>query len=278
VRRFAAIALIASLPLVTTCGAPVEPTTSAAVSGCTIVIPGTFSTETSEVWWRLDGGFVEHLDEEVGTVWRIVDPRENRVIHLTPFAWASFRPRGRDLPEAGLALARNLEALASNRPPSVDIIAHSHGGNVLVHALTKVAEDRRDDPNLPPLPVRTVVFLSTPHIVLDGQLRNWPSDLDHPLYAMCDQIINLYSEEDMISGAIASAVTRGEANRLLEPFDIPRATDIEVRTDVGPAQSHRVLHSNAMAHLLGKALRGELPWDSASFPRITDGDDHGESP
>lgn len=248
------------------------------LNGCTLVIHGSFSTETVEDWWRRSGGFLQHLDREVGNVWRIVDDGGERVITLYPFSWPSLRPTGEMLTKLGSQVADNLRDIARNDPPPIDIIAHSHGGNVIVHALAEVAAELQRNPEIPVVHVRHLIFLGTPHIVRHERLRHWPDDPEHPFYSIYDRVINLYTEEDIVAGPIAAALTRGKSERELEPLDVPRATDILIRTDVGVHRAHRALHSNAMARRLGRALRGEIPWTPDSFPAITDKTDDGERP
>jgi len=245
--------------------------------GLTMIFHGSFSSESlDDKWWHPTGGFSTHLNDEVGNVWTIRD--RGRVIHLYPTSWPSMRPTSANLARAGALLAHTFRAIAEDNPPPVDIIAHSHGGNVVLYALAEIAEEQANDPSLSPLHVRNLVFLATPHIVRSEQLRHWPNDIEHPLFDMYDQVVNIYTEEDFISGTIAGLFTRGEAEFRLDRFEIPRAIDIQIQTDVGGSDAHHVLHSNVMATLLGQALDGEIPWEEASFPELTDEDDKGNTP
>jgi hypothetical protein len=240
--------------------------------GCTLIIHGTFANGTAHSWWQRGDGFCEHLDDEVGNVWRIVDGEGERVITLYPLSWPSGSPTDAALTAGGALIARHLGELALNSPPPLDIVAHSHGGNVIVRALTTALEENPD------LRIRNLVLIGVPHVTVDGALHHWPSDPAHPLYERCERIINIYAPEDTYATSIAGAISPGPIVQTLEPLGIPNATDIAVETAVGCFNAHIVLHSNTMARSIGQALRGELAWAPDSFPSIIDPGDQGMAP
>ncbi|MBN1478108.1 hypothetical protein JXA47_15230 [Candidatus Sumerlaeota bacterium] len=240
--------------------------------GCTLIIHGTFANGTANSWWQRGDGFCEHLDDEVGNVWRIVDGEGERVITLYPLSWPSGSPTDAALIAGGALIARHLGELALNDPPPLDIVAHSHGGNVIIRALTTALEENPD------LRVRNLVLIGVPHVTVDDALHHWPSDPMHPLYERCERIINIYAPEDTYATSIAGAISPGPIVQTLEPLGVPNATDIAVETAVGCFNAHIVLHSNAMARSIGQALRGELAWAPESFPSIADPNDQGMMP
>jgi hypothetical protein len=239
--------------------------------GCTIIIHGTLIRGIGgRGWWRAGGGFNETLNGRVGSVWRLVADGGARTFEFEPFAWESGTPSAGNIQEGGAAIAESLEKILTHAPPPIDIIAHSHGANVVVLALAEVLAEHPD------LRVRNLIFLAAPHIHSDNRLTHWPQSPDHPLYDCYDQIINIYAPEDRVATTIAATFAWGDATRDLRGFDIPRATDISVETSVGFINAHSVLHSNDMADQIGAALCGEIPWESSSFPPITDSRDVGE--
>ncbi len=155
--------------------------------GCTILVHGSFNSPTGSTWWQRDSGFVLHLDQWVGNVWRIVDDSGARVITLYPFSWPASRPTEGSLNAAGGLIASNLQDLLRNTPPPIDIIAHSHGGNVVIKALAQIAWSD------PPPQVRNLILIATPHILDDGQLHHWPQDDTHPFYSCYERVINIQS-------------------------------------------------------------------------------------
>ncbi|MBN1478109.1 hypothetical protein JXA47_15235 [Candidatus Sumerlaeota bacterium] len=239
--------------------------------GCTIIIHGTLLPGIGgRGWWQPGGGFEESLNDWVGNVWRIVADGGTRTHEFEPFAWEAGRPTSDSIRAGGTAIAESLEKVLIHAPPPIDIIAHSHGANVVVIALADVLAEH------PELRVRRLIFLAAPHIHSDGRLIHWPQSPDHPLYGCYDQIINIYAPEDRVATTIAASFAWGDATRDLRDFDIPRTTDISVETSVGFINAHSVLHSNDMANRIGSALCGEIPWETSSFPPITDARDVGE--
>lgn len=238
--------------------------------GCTLIIHGTFADGVSHSWWQRGDGFCEHLDDEVGNVWRIVE--SDSVFNLYPLSWPSSSPTDQALIDGGALIARHLRSLALNSPPPIDIVAHSNGGNVAVRALTALAEGGTD------LHVGTLILIGTPHVTVNNQLHHWPSDPNHPLYSMCDQIVNIYAPEDTYATTVASVMAPGPIVTALEPFGLPHVVDIPVETQVGCFNAHMVLHSNAMARLIGQGLRGEITWSPDAFPLMDDPNDQGMVP
>lgn len=111
----------------------------------TLVVHGTFAAK--EAWWRLgENGartFADRLEERLaargmaGSVWR---PALAAGMTCDEFAW-SGRNRDGERRRAGRALARALDELARRAgataaaPLTVHLVAHSHGGNVVLEAL-----------------------------------------------------------------------------------------------------------------------------------------------
>ncbi len=101
-----------------------------------IFVHGTFDGEPSEAapkWWQEGSRFRTRLTE-------LVEGAEGPPI-VEPFFW-SGRNSEKDRREAGLALYRRLSEL-NERGERVTIIAHSHGGSVVEHALSKAV--KKDD-------------------------------------------------------------------------------------------------------------------------------------
>jgi hypothetical protein len=137
----------------------------------TLVIHGTFAREES--WWRLapnQAGFASKLEAALvrrglaGTVWQ---PALDAGLTYADFSW-SHQNKHRDRRRGGKSLAAALARLAAARgatpaqPIEVNLVAHSHGGNVVLEALR----------HLPPaVRVRRVVLLGTPLIAARPGMR-----------------------------------------------------------------------------------------------------------
>jgi pimeloyl-ACP methyl ester carboxylesterase len=144
-------------------------TTGAATGGngreVTLMIHGTFAGE--ENWWRPGGGrhrtAADHLEDELarrgrpGTVWA---PVHDAGMTSEQFRWSGANSHTARV-EAAESLRRNLDELArrhrcsAERPLAVNLVAHSHGGNVALEAIKRLPEAVR---------VRRLVMLGTPMV------------------------------------------------------------------------------------------------------------------
>lgn len=127
----------------------------------TLVVHGTYAADAA--WWRLgadgEATFADRLETELarrglaGTVWR---PWLEEGFEA--FVW-SGRNRHRDRVAGARKLSASLDRFAQNveatpdEPVTVNLVAHSHGGNVVLEALTRLRPNVR---------VGRVVLLGTP--------------------------------------------------------------------------------------------------------------------
>ncbi|MEK7748324.1 MAG: hypothetical protein AAB300_04545 [Nitrospirota bacterium] len=138
----------------------------------TIIVHGTFAAE--ETWWRLsktsETTFADRLEEALsargfaGTVWR---PVLDVGMSYEAFSW-SGKNRDNDRRAGACKLRKSLAELAKklgaspSQPLTVNLIAHSHGGNVVLEALRDIAGSIR---------VGRVVLLGTPLVSVRPRLR-----------------------------------------------------------------------------------------------------------
>ncbi|MFQ5881511.1 MAG: esterase/lipase family protein [Candidatus Methylomirabilales bacterium] len=182
------------------------------------------------------------------------NPRKaNMITHQGHYEWT-----GTDMDATRLAggkfLAYYLNAIrrVASREP-IDVIAHSHGGNVV-----KVATMARHLD--PAVHLRNVVFLACPHWVT--HLHDGP----HYPYRLNPQrvtrVLNLYSEEDTIQYRLAAAVPGGWSHRLVANLPSPGRIDADPRirgryenyhvaTKVGAKTAHSVMHGPIVGRLIG---------------------------
>jgi hypothetical protein len=151
---------------------PDAPRASGAPRILTIIVHGTFATALR--WWRPGDAqapsFADRLEDALarrglpGTVWR---PALAAGWSPDAFAW-SGRNRHEDRVLGGRTLAIQLNALAEtldatdDAPLVVNVVAHSHGGNVVLEALPRLAPIVR--------PGR-LVLLGTPLLTFRPTLR-----------------------------------------------------------------------------------------------------------
>lgn len=121
-----------------------------------LVIHGTFANklEAAPNWWQRDGDFCKNLDDSLlkrgspARCWAHVNGEEN------VFAWTGDNLE-RERRIGGEGLAKQIEDLEARRDiDRYHIIAHSHGGNVVLHALRALPND--------PKKLGAVIFLGTP--------------------------------------------------------------------------------------------------------------------
>jgi len=128
----------------------------------TIVVHGTFAAH--ETWWRLGSGnqtFADRLEQALNeegmseTVWH---PILRAGLSYDDFSWSGENTHHARL-AAGRKLAQSLDDLAqrlkasTGAPLFVNLVAHSHGGNVALEAIRHVGDAVR---------VRRLVCLGTP--------------------------------------------------------------------------------------------------------------------
>ncbi len=147
-------------------------------STVTIIVHGTFAQD--ERWWKLaeDGStsFADHLEVALaqrgvsGTVWR---PVLAAGMGYAAYRW-SGENRDRDRRAGAKSLRGSLAELARrlgasrDRPIVVNLVAHSHGGNVVLEVLRR----------LPPgVRIGNVVLLGTPLISVRPRFRLWRAAL-----------------------------------------------------------------------------------------------------
>jgi hypothetical protein len=138
----------------------------------TIVIHGTFARE--ERWWRLGGGgqktFADNLGDALagtpleGTVWT---PALGDGVDYEDFDWTGAN-KHRDRVAGGKKLAQTLGKVAARQnatpdnPLTVNLVAHSHGGNVVLEALKRLGKN---------IKAGKVVFLGTPMLSFKPSFR-----------------------------------------------------------------------------------------------------------
>lgn len=194
----------------------------------TLVIHGTF--DSGGTWWReeTEGSFLEALAEGMRTagfqpdIWQVGGQPVDSYPELMPegtaniwtgrtpppfdqvdgrFRWSgqNFHDIGRR--EAGPQLARYLEAIAALAPDEeIDLIGHSHGGNVIKLAVSLAG---------PQVRIGRLVFLATPHFeAADG--GSYPYRLAVDRLAGHDDglaaVLNVYSKEDSVQVGIADGL------------------------------------------------------------------------
>lgn len=140
----------------------------------TLIIHGTSASEES--WWRLGEGnqktFADSLEAALkkrglpGTVWA---PAQEEGFSYEHFSW-SGENRHRARHEGGEKLAKSINELANKvkankeQPLTVNFVAHSHGGNVVLEAIRHLNKT---------VSVGRCVMLGTPLISFIPSFRLW---------------------------------------------------------------------------------------------------------
>ncbi|BFU96129.1 MAG: hypothetical protein NTNFB02_28510 [Nitrospira sp.] len=136
----------------------------------TIVVHGTFATQ--EKWWRLGTGetFADRLEQGLAqqgmpnTVWH---PILRAGLSYDHFAWSGENTHHARM-VAGRKLAQSLDDLAQrlsaspDSPLSVNVVAHSHGGNVALEAIRHLGKA---------VHIRRFVCMGTPLLSFRPALR-----------------------------------------------------------------------------------------------------------
>lgn len=138
----------------------------------TLVIHGTFASHAT--WWRLGGDgattFADRLEAELsrhglaGTVWK---PALAEGFDYASFSWSGLN-RHRDRLHGARRLSDSLNTLAqrsqatAEAPLTVNLVAHSHGGNVVLEALRHLTPNVR---------IGRVVLLGTPLVTVKPAFR-----------------------------------------------------------------------------------------------------------
>lgn len=264
----------------------------------TYVLHGTWAS--SSQWWRRSGGFSRALDAVHPGVWRC------QQVNVAEQPWSGDNTHtARD--EGADRLARHIQNLAQRRfngevaYQHINIVAHSHGGNVVLGALKRLARTS--------VRVRHVVLLATPQVRL--QYSDWgppsagtPPSQDAALdagvaqpsnagavpnyweewfyfvrdvfQAVTGSIYNIYSPEDGVQtdgAAFLDGIQPGQipdyehfrqvlCERRYFGHDRNRVVNIRQNTNVGPQDAHSVLHSSRMGRAVGYLLGGTR-WNQA---------------
>jgi hypothetical protein len=216
----------------------------------TLVIHGTFAKEES--WWRLgtDGPptFADRLEEALerrgckGTVWR---PALDRGIAYEAFDWEGGN-RDRDRVEGARKLRASLTTLAEkvgaseDAPLTVNLVAHSHGGNVVLDALRKPLDNVR---------IGRVVLLGTPLVTSRPAMR----------------MFRLVASVTML-GLVSTFVLFGlfVLLRLLFPGLVPNGQDVSGQTWLLIAIPFMVVFYGWLFAML--AYTGDVAWRVLCWP------------
>lgn len=241
----------------------------------TIIVHGTFAS--NEQWYR-SGTFVDALNNILGDVWKITSAQGDARNHDN-FVW-SGRNNDVDRKLAGAILAHDLLRLIYEYPSEkINLIGHSHGGNVIIEALSYLAKYRGC-----PHKVDNVVLLGTPQIYLRNEnqiiLRHAQENIGN---VVRNTIYNIYSEEDRIQTSAASLRTGIDEDDLareglptdeiliVRRLNQSNAQNISIATDVGWYDAHGIMHSKKMGEYVAKLITGQAP-DVISFSSDEDND------
>lgn len=196
----------------------------------TVIVHGTLARD--ETWWRLSGkdGFLEAMAHgmEVGgrkphDIWTISGRPVSQLNNLRPeeqwrwfgkrklplfqqidghFCWSGANVH-RERLDSGKALALYLETLATiSAGETIDIVAHSHGANLVKVATNHVGGHVR---------IGRLVFLAAPHCdkaQISWREMNYPYRLHHSWARATtggiQPVLNAYSAADPVQTTIAS--------------------------------------------------------------------------
>jgi RHS repeat-associated protein len=254
-----------------------------------IIIHGTFASKTS--WWTRNGGFATNLDAVLGDVWKI---RTDGYKPFDLFSWSGENSHSARI-TSGHDLACYIIKIRSKYPKEpINIIAHSHGGNVVWEALRVLYKNKQKRKYR----VTNVAFIATPQIKItygSWYTHRWYEYLYASMEGMWmiqNKAYNFYSIEDSVQTFGADLIDgideKDIPNSSLEWGDSISAdrtvnyirNNFSIGTDVGPKDAHSVLHSANMGRYIGYILSCSNHAEAAkkatmTFP-ITNDDDTGE--
>jgi len=142
-----------------------------------LLVHGTFanSLQPERVhWWQPGSDYARELD----TLLLLADSKARCWSHLAatdaPFAWSGANTESARK-AAGRALAADIAALeADPRISRYHLVAHSHGGNVVVNAMREFAD--------PPAKLGAVVYMGTPYLSFHHATPLDPRWISVPMY------------------------------------------------------------------------------------------------
>ena len=255
----------------------------------TVVIHGTLARPES--WWRLSGGgdFLAAVAEGMTAggrsphdIWTIGGRLASQFPELRPavtrgffgtklppfdqtdghFCWSGANVH-RERLDGGKALALYLDALAKISPEeTIDIVAHSHGANLVKVASNHVGRQTR---------LGRLVFLAAPHCgiaQIGWMTKDYPYRL-HPSWAAsggAKRVLNLYSAGDPVQTRVAGNAPDSWGAPpglpgLSQVFDAYRVDsdpqaehaydNVEIPTLSRSLAEHGALHNVAIGRLVG---------------------------
>ncbi len=166
-------------------------------------------------WWQTEGDFVKSLEKAgLKNIWLDTSTKDQ-------FIWNGDNDPD-ERKKAGKELKKAIDAYKKKYPDrNINIIAHSHGGNVVHEALNDGAE------------INNLVLLGTPHMYDPDY--NWHGKLIKNDYLhkpdldnVEGSVHNVYSNEDRVQVDWADDATTWEAGRKPKYKTSPAYTSIEV--------------------------------------------------
>ncbi len=189
-------------------------------------------------WWQDEGDFVEALEEAgLENIW-LDTPTENQ------FIWNGDNDSD-EREKAGLALKEAVDEYKEKYPNrNINIIAHSHGGNVVHEAISEGAE------------INNLVLLGTPHMYDPDY--NWygkfeKNDYQHqPNFdGVQGSVHNIYSNEDRVQVDWADDFTTWEAS-IIPKYELPenyRSIEVTpILDEVFPDDDHSGSYDGTTVH------------------------------
>lgn len=267
---------------------------------CTFIIHGTFANKPECTWWRKEGSFARAVDEIHPCVWRALGSN-SCTYDIDIFSWSGENKHA-DRVEGGSRLAQKIVETENQKNKNeiayknINIVAHSHGGNVVLEALKELYYKK--------ITVNDVILIATPHVQIryktlgDGLLDK---TFHRFLWLYYDPIVfnvisgnfyNIFSPEDSVQtfwadmrdGISSDDVPRYDGfifDEIIMHREI-RSKLINLRqdTDVGGQDAHGVLHSTPMGSAIGYLFEGKKWIASRELagipPIITDENDKGD--
>ena len=250
----------------------------------TIIVHGTIlSSKPKGIWWTKNGMFATNLDAILKDVWKA----KNKKIKINgEFSWSGKNDHNERL-KAGKDLAdfiRKIRCLDSNEP--INIVTHSHGGNVVLSALTELYNNRSGGickkKNID-YTVDNVVLLGTPHFYIAyNSGTEYVYMNTYALEMIKGKLYNIYTRSDLTQTIFAdtsdgiSKSSHGIRSNELPFWKIhylyvdrgvlhPKIENIEVEMDFF-SDSHGTIHSSEMGTYIGELLTNEKPtWETNNY-------------